>query len=218
MEIKDRFVATSTVPLPYLLTTPTGFDPAAESLPLLVFLHGAGERGEDLELLKIYGPAKLFTQDPDYLGLRAITLSPQCPNGCVWNHLVSHVYELILSVAQQYNVDRSRISLTGLSMGGFGTWDMGCAYPELFSALGPICGGGQAFRAAALKNMPIRAFHGDADPTVPISASQEMVAAVTRAGGSVDFTVYPGVGHNSWDAAYEQTDLIPWLISRKRPD
>jgi len=200
----------------YLLTTPTGFDKEKESLPMIVFLHGAGERGDDVNRLKVTGLPKLFAKDPDYGGTRVITLSPQCTEGKNWAQNTAKVAALIEAVAEEYNVDRNRISLTGLSMGGFGTWYMGMEYPELFSALAPICGGARAYNASVLKNVPLWVFHGDADSVVPFDRSDYMVKVIRRLGGDPKFTVLPGVDHDSWTYAYEQTDLIEWLIAQNK--
>lgn len=199
-----------------IITTPTGFDPQKESIPMIVFLHGAGERGFDVSALKVHGIPKIFAADPDYKGLRVITLSPQCPTHMTWNMLAAEVMELIKKVCDEYNVDRDRVSLTGLSMGGFGTWEIGMQNPDFFSALAPICGGAMSWREGALKNMPMRVYHGDADPVVPVKNSIDAVERLRAEGGNPELTIYPGVGHDSWTYTYEQTDLIEWLVAQKR--
>ena len=171
---------------------------SAEKLPLIVFLHGAGERGngkEDLEKLKLAGIPKYLNQDKEY---PAVILMPQCPCDLVWN------------------IDQSRISITGLSMGGYGTWEMGLTYPNFFSAMAPICGGGMSWRANLLKDTPIWAFHGDADNVVPLQNSIEMVDAVNKASGKARLTIFYNVAHNSWDEAYNHSTVMKWLISQKR--
>lgn len=209
---------TGTFPqLPYIFTAPTDWDPTKESLPLIVFLHGAGERGDDPELLyNFYGIPKFFGEDPDYHGLRVLTLSPQCPEGFVWNNLTLAVRELIDVIVEENNVDRSAITITGCSMGSFGTWEMLCAYPTLFAAAAPICGGGLSWRARAIKDIPLRVFHGGADSVVPLVYSELMVNAVNAAGGNASLTVFPGVDHNSWIQAYRDTDVIEWLAAARR--
>lgn len=210
-------VKEKTLAFQYFLTAPSGFDPVKESLPLIVFLHGAGERGYDIEQVKIHGIPKLFANDENYHRLRVITLSPQCPPDKVWNHLAFELMELIEYIASEYNADRRRISLTGLSMGGFGTWEMGLTFPGFFAALAPICGGGQAWRASVLHSVPIRAFHGDLDSVVPVARTQEMIKAVENAGGTPSFTVFKNTDHDSWTQTYESTDLIEWLAVQKTP-
>lgn len=204
--------------LRYIMTTPSGFDPSKESLPMIVFLHGAGERGDDLELVKVHGIPKYFCADNDYRGLRVITLSPQCPADRVWNHMPDQIMDLIEHVASDMNVDKKRITLTGVSMGGYGTWEMACMYPDYFAAIAPICGGGMPWRAGAMTKFPIRAFHGTEDTTVFPSASTEMVEAVNRCGGKAELTLFEGVEHDSWTPACETTDLIEWLASAEKTD
>ena len=128
--------------------------------------------------------------------------------------------DLVLSelkaVKNDYRVDEDRLYLTGLSQGGFGTWAIGAKYPELFAAIVPICGGGDKDQVKALKSVPVWAFHGAADTTVPPMMSESMVQALKDAGGDAKLTLYPGVGHNSWDKAYREEKLYDWLLSHKR--
>lgn len=203
------------ISLGYIVTAPTGFD-KSERLPLIVFLHGAGERGENIETVKVHGIPKYFSADPDYKGLRVVTLSPQCPNGMVWNNIVFEVKALIDAVAAEYNCDADRVTVTGLSMGGFGTWELAMTFPDAFAGIAPICGGGMSWRAGALSGMPIRAFHGEDDTTVPPSYTREMIRVIEACGGKPEATYYPGVGHGSWENAYGQSDLIEWLASLRR--
>ena len=203
-----------------IVTTPTDFDPAKESLPVIVFLHGAGERGdgsdEGVQKVKVHGIPKIFSADPDYHGLRVITVSPQCPTGMTWNHLAYPLMSWIRAVVAELNGDEKRIAITGLSMGGFGTWEMLMTFPEVFSCGAPICGGGLSWRAGALRGMDLRVYHGLDDPTVPFADSEIMVRAARAGGANVDFIAYDKVGHNSWTRAYEQTDLIEWLVSHSK--
>ncbi len=212
---KKYFPYTETDTLPYIVTVPSGLS-ADERLPLIVFLHGAGERGTDPEILRVHSVPKLFTDDPDYHGLRVITLSPQCPPDDVWSAHVHTLHALIEQTVSEYPIDPDRVTITGISMGGFGTWEMICRYPGMFAAAAPICGGGMVWRAGALKNLPIRAFHGDCDSTVLPEYSLEMVRAVNAAGGHAELTLYPGVGHDSWNNAYGQSDVLEWLAAQKR--
>ncbi len=202
------------VKLPYLITLPTDFDPEGESLPLILFLHGAGERGEDGQRVGIHGIPKYFGANENYGGERVITLSPQCPEGEVWVHLTRAVKELLDHVVSTYHADPCRLSVTGISMGGFGTWDMLCTYPNTFAAAAPICGGGMSWSINT--KTPVRAFHGDADGTVPMSYSLQMVDALNARGGRAELTLYHGCGHDSWTRTYESTDLIRWLASAKK--
>ena len=215
MVYEKYFAYSTTEQLPFLLTVPSDFS-AEERLPLIVFLHGAGERGTDFAKIRVHGIPKLFGANPDYRGLRVVTLSPQCPLNDVWNAQPKIVHALIESVIAEYHCDPDRVSITGISMGGFGTWEMAMRYPTLFAAAAPICGGGMSWRTESLKNLPIRAFHGDQDTVVPLEYSLLMVRAVNARGGNAQLTVYPGVAHDSWTPAYEQSDLIEWLIAQKR--
>ena len=200
---------TTTCPLPYLLTRPD--DSKEEKLPMIVFLHGAGERGDNRNLLDIHGIPRYFGRDPHHFGLKVVTLSPQCPEGEIWSNFPAAIMELIVAVAESENVDMDRISITGISMGGFGTWTMLARYPQFFSAAGPICGGGVSWYINT--KTPIRAFHGDADTSVPFVYSTLMVDAVNARGGQAELTAYPGCGHNCWTQTYEETDLIAWLAA-----
>ena len=181
---------------------------------LMVFLHGAGERGEDFEKLYVHGPAKYIRAG--LIAPEAIVLCPQCPDGLIWNLLTFELKELIDSVVSEYGVDTDRISLTGISMGGYGTWEMAMSYPGFFSAIGPICGGGGSWRAKLIGKTPVWAFHGDADNVVPPINSIEMCERLKSVGGSVELTLLHGVGHDSWSFAYERSKLIEWLISQKK--
>ena len=197
-----------------IVTVPSGFDPEKESLPVIIFLHGAGERGNDIDKLKVHGIPKLFAKDPDYHGLRVITASPQCPENNIWNQLTIPLMKWIDTVVEKYNGDRKRIAITGISMGGYGTWDVICTYPEYFCCAAPICGGGMTWRTGALNGKKIRVFHGLDDNVVPFSYSLQMVEAARKSGADVEFFAYDKVGHNSWETAYEHTDLIEWLAAQ----
>ena len=186
-----------------------------EKVPLIVFLHGAGERGngdEDLEFLKRNAMPNYISEGKEY---SAIVLAPQCPMNTVWNNIVFELKELIDKVVLQYNIDTTKISITGISMGGFGSWEMGILFPDFFSAVGPVCGGGMSWRCGELKNTPVWALHGDADSVVPVRNSIEMVDAVNNNGGNARLTIFHGVEHCSWDDAYLNTNLVEWLITQK---
>ena len=199
-----------------VVTVPTGFDPEKESLPVIVFLHGAGERGTDTELVKVHGVPKLFCKNPDYHGLRVITLSPQCPNGMTWNHLAFPLMDWIRAAVRTYHGDETRVSLTGLSMGGFGTWEMLCTFPAYFCCGAPVCGGGLSWRADLLRGQHIRVYHSVDDGCVPFSYSVQMVEAAKKYGADIRFFPTDGYDHNCWNNAYEETDLIEWLASQTR--
>ncbi|MBQ7353650.1 MAG: prolyl oligopeptidase family serine peptidase [Clostridia bacterium] len=196
--------------LGYILTSPDNIK-EGEKLPLIVFLHGAGERGNDLEKLKVYCIPKLFTKNQEHNGIRAYTLSPQCPENTTWIDYKKELVALIDKVICENNIDDKMVSLCGISMGGFGTWELALTYPYKFHKIAPLCGGGMNWRAWAI-NMPVRAFHGKLDDVVPISQSEAMVNSLRVQGKDVELIVYDDLSHNCWDRAFEQTDLIEWLV------
>lgn len=179
----------------YLLSLPEGYEAdTAKKWPLLVFLHGSGERGDNLELLNKHGPPKLIAAGKKF---EAIVVSPQVPDKNIWN--AHGVKALIDDLAKKQRVDTSRIYLTGISMGGFGTWDTALAYPDTFAAIVPICGGaGVGFvMADRIKDLPCWIFHGDKDSAVSVDFSIRMHKALQKAGSQARLTIYPGVGHDS---------------------
>ncbi len=201
--------------LGYILTSPDNIK-ADERLPLIIFLHGAGERGDNLDLLKVYCIPKLFSQNPEYDGVRAFTLSPQCPTEHTWIDFKTELFALFDEIIQKYPIDKSRVSLCGISMGGFGTWELALSESHRFSAIAPLCGGGMNWRAWYVKDIPIRVYHGRRDDVVPLSQSEAMVNSIRLQGGNVEFTIYDDLGHNCWDRAFEETDLIKWLVASER--
>ena len=204
---------TVTARLRYLLALPEGYDDDKERRwPLLVFLHGAGESGDDLSKVKVHGPPKLLASAKR--SFPCIVVSPQSP-GRGWNPDV--LLALVDEVCRQERVDEDRIWLTGLSMGGFGTWALAAARPERFAAIVPICGGGNPRDAGKIAGLPAWVFHGAKDAVVPLAASQTMVDAVREQGGEPRFTVYPDAGHDSWTEAYDDPALWEWLFAQARP-
>jgi predicted peptidase len=212
---------TRTVGLEYLLHLPKGYeeDPARR-WPLVLFLHGAGERGDDLSKVKVHGIPKVVEKAPARVKeLPFIAVSPQCPAGSWWSHLdnVLALSALLDEIEVTHRVDPDRIYLTGLSMGGFGTFALAGAEPERFAALLPICGGGDRVSAMRASKIPTWVFHGARDETVPLRSSVEMVETMARSGGSPRFTVYPDAGHDSWTQTYENPEVYRWLLSQVRP-
>ena len=175
--------------------------------PLLVFLHGAGKRGKDFELIKKNAVPRYIE---DGLEIPAVTVCPQCPEHFIWNDYVFFLKDFIDYAVKEHGADPAKISLTGISMGGYGTWEMAMCFPEMFRKLAPVCGGGTPWRAQNLA-APVRAFHGDKDETVPLESSSQMVDAAVKAGKDASLTVFHNVGHNSWDHAYRTTDVLSWL-------
>ena len=143
-----------------------------------------------------------------------IVACPQCPEGITWENVLFQLDTVLEDVVARYDVDPARISLTGISMGGFGTWSYAITRPRKFFRMAPVCGGGMSWRCAALKNIPVWAFHGDADDDVPPVYSQLMVDAVNKNGGDAKLTLYPGVDHFSWDRAYLKSNLLDWLCGK----
>ena len=203
---------TRTAKINYLLHLPKNYDgKGSEKYPLILFLHGAGERGTNIWKVATHGPAHVVTTNSDF---PFIVVSPQCPEGQHWES--ESLLALLDDVKKRYAVDKHRVYLTGLSMGGYGAWAMGIQYPDLFAAVAPVCGGGEPDAVCALENTPVWAFHGDEDSVVDISESQKMVNALEACGGDVKFTVYPGVGHDSWTQTYNNPELYQWFLSHKR--
>jgi predicted peptidase len=196
----------------YWLYAPKTASPDSSKQPLVLFLHGAGERGTDMELVKKWGPPQQVEGGKQ---LPFLLISPQCPEDERWD--VEVLAKFVESLSEKLPVDRQRIYVTGLSMGGYGTWMLLAARPEMFAAGVPICGGGDAESADRLTSIPIWAFHGDEDTAVPLQRSQEMVEAIERAGGKrAKLTVYPGVGHNSWSPTYDNPEVYQWLLDQQR--
>ncbi len=199
-----------TAKLDYLLSLPADYDKSSRRWPLVLFLHGAGESGSDLSKVKTHGPPKIVEAKGPF---PFILVSPQCP-GRGWN--VDTLNGLLDAVMKEYRVDENRVYLTGLSMGGYGTWALAAAHPERFAAIAPICGGGNPADAPKLAKLPMWVFHGAKDPVVPLKRSEEMVEAVKAAGGDPKFTVYPEAGHDSWTATYDNPEFYTWLLAQKR--
>lgn len=196
--------------LNYLLYLPEDYD-QQEAWPLVLFLHGAGERGDDLEKVKIHGPPMLVAQGRQF---PFILVSPQCPKDRWWQSV--ELSALLDDVVRSHKVDPDRIYVTGLSMGGFGTWSLAFYSPERFAAIAPICGGGEPYWADRLAPLPTWAFHGARDNVIPLRRSEEMVEAMRRKGGRPKLTVYPDAAHNSWTPAYDDPELYDWLLAQRR--
>jgi predicted peptidase len=177
----------------------------------MLFLHGAGERGEDLALIKRHGVAHIVEAQPDFPFL---VVSPQCPPNEAWS--ADMLVALLDEIERHYAIDPERIYGTGLSMGGFGTWALAIASPDRLAAIAPICGGGDATRVGAIRHLPVWAFHGAHDPIVPLQRSTEMVEALRQCGGHVQFTVYPEAGHDAWTETYANPALYTWFLAHTR--
>jgi predicted peptidase len=207
---------TKVVDCNYLLYLPADYGKdSKKTWPLIMFLHGAGERGSKLGLLAKHGLPKMIAQGKNF---DFIIISPQCPNDLWWPEQTDVLITLLDEVEKKYRVDTDRIYLTGLSMGGFGTWSLAQRYPNRFAAIAPICGGGEKYAGYRLKKVPVWAFHGAKDPVVPLVRSQEMVDAVKKAGGDAKLTVYPDAQHDSWTETYNNPELYEWFLSHRISD
>jgi predicted peptidase len=197
--------------LSYLLYLPPDYArDQKKTFPLILFLHGAGETGSDLSKVKKHGPPKIVENKNDF---DFIVVSPQAPERG-WK--ADKLLTLLDEVESMVRVDKDRVYVTGLSMGGYGTWALAAAASNRFAAVAPICGGGDPAKAEKLKGLPIWVFHGDKDPSVSIKKSEEMVKALKDVGHEVKFTVYPGVAHDSWTKTYDNSELYKWFLSHKR--
>ncbi len=187
-----------------------------KELPLLVYLHGAGERGDIFEHLYRHAIPKLINDGRE---IPAVVLCPQCPRWAVWDNVVDRVKGIIDKVAEEFGIKEDRVAITGSSMGGYGTWSMGLTYPNFFSAIGPVAGGGMAWRTPRLKTTPVYAFHGECDGDVLPVYSQLMVDGVNKNGGCAKLVLLENLGHNDGiNYAYRETDLIEWLLEQRRTD
>lgn len=211
---------TKTDTLRYWLFLPTDYEAQAQvdGAPLLLFLHGAGERGDaptDIAKVKVHGPPRLLDNPEFAKHVPCITISPQCKNGFAWSP--AQLMLLLDHIETNYKIDKSRIYVTGLSMGGFGTWMCLNELPQRFAAAAAVCGGAKSEWAERLVDIPIWLFHGDSDPVVNVSLSGNMVDTIRTAGGSkILLTVYEGVGHDSWTQTYNNQMLYDWMFQQKK--
>ena len=214
----------------YMPTTP----PAGKKLPIVLFLHGAGERGADNALQLKHGVESLIRYGKD-ANDPAILLVPQCPAEQSWVDAdwsaLAHTMkkqpapplrlalELLRAKMVSLPVDPARIYITGISMGGYGTWDAIQRAPDFFTAALPICGGGDTAMSAVIRHIPIWTFHGDKDTAVPVSRSRDMVKALEAGGGNIRYREYPEAEHDVWTRTYNDTDVLTWFFTqKKKPD
>lgn len=194
----------------YLLYLPEGYATGTGQWPLVLFLHGASERGTDLEMVKRHGPPKLLENGKQF---PFILVSPQCPEDETWSPRILDA--LVHEIEVTYRVDPARKYVTGLSMGGNGTWRLAMARPDRFAAIAPICGWANAKNICTIKTVPVWAFHGKKDRVVPIERSEKLVNALRECGGNVRFTVYPNAEHDSWTETYNNPELYAWLLEQR---
>jgi len=206
----------------YWFFLPTNYESQAQSggAPLLLFLHGAGERGKesnDIARVEAHGPPRLLATPEFAKNFPCVTVSPQCKSGFAWSP--AQLMLLLDHVEKNYNIDKNRVYVSGLSMGGFGTWMCVNESPERFAAAVPICGGAKSEWAGKLTSIPVWVFHGGKDPVVPVNLSKNMVEAVRKAGGKkILFTVYEGEGHDSWTRTYNNQLLYDWMFQQTLQD
>ncbi len=212
--------------LPYLLLKPLNFD-SSQSYPLLIFLHGAGERGSDNKVAAKHF-SSLVLADSNRINYPAFVIIPQCDTGYRWVEVdwkldshqmpaepslyMSLFLEVLDSLEQSPLIDKNRIYVSGLSMGGFGTWDLIARFPNRFAAAAPVCGGADLNTAPQIAHIPIWTFHGAKDRLVKPSRSREMVDALKKINGNIKYTEYPDLGHDSWKAAYAEPDFLTWIF------
>lgn len=219
--------------LNYRLMIPKGYDAKGDTrYPFVLFLHGAGERGNDNSKQLIHG-SKDFASDANRTKYPCFVMFPQCPDQKKWVEVdwsadqhkspseesisLRLTRETLAALQKEFRIDDKRLYVTGLSMGGYGTWDMIARTPDLFAAAAPVCGGGDETTADRLTKLPIWAFHGDKDTAVKPERSRRMIEAIKKAGGQPKYTEYPGVGHNSWAQTYSDPKFMEWLFEQKRP-
>jgi len=201
------------IQLKYLVQLPKAYHSKSyEEWPLILFLHGAGEKGHELDIVKRFGPPKIA----DEKDLPFVIVSPQCPFGNRWTLLIEQLYDILKEVIIKYRVDTKRIYLTGLSMGGFGTWAMAIKFPDIFAAIAPVCGGSQPQYARKIKHIPCWVFHGENDKVIPVESSREMVYELNNLNANIKYTEYKDVGHDSWTPAYNDSELFEWFLEQKK--
>ncbi len=226
------FKAAGGTELRYRFSAPEGTG-EGKTYPLILFLHGSGERGTDNNA-QLRNGVKDILRGAEKLGQPVFLIAPQCPPEQWWaapredrlalrdaggkNPLLDAVLAFVKEPAEKPPVHPNRFYLTGLSMGGFGTFDLLARSPQTWAAAIPICGAGDPGSVSKFKDIPIRIFHGADDEVVPPQGSELMAAALRKAGGKAELTICPGVGHNSWDKAYRDPEVIRWLLAQKRPD
>lgn len=193
----------------FLLYLPKGYE-KQEKWPLVLFMHGAGERGDDLSLVKKHGPPKLIENGKEF---PFIVVSPQCPKDTWW--ITEDVVALMRHIIQIHNVDKNRVYVTGLSMGGRGTWQVAGAMGDELAAIAPVCGPSHKEGLEKIALLPIWVFHGAKDPVVKISHSEEMVKLLKDQGNEAKFTIYPEAKHDSWTETYDNEELYEWLLSHE---
>ena len=196
-----------------LYLPPSYYREASSRWPLILFLHGSEQRGDDPRVLQDMALLAFAGKNNDF---PFITIIPQCPSNTHWPPRI--VKSVLDSVESMVCVDRSRVYLTGFSMGGYGTWQTAAAYPDTFAAIAPLCGMSDLADASRLARIPVWAFHGAEDVNVPVSESRLMISALKGVGGDARLTVYPGIMHDCWTMTYRDSRLYLWFLDHSLPD
>lgn len=194
----------------YVVRYPNGYMEGTKG-PLIIFLHGAGSRGKNMQKLLNNPFFRITNQLTDF---PFVTVAPQCSEN-TWFDMFSELQGLVRKVANEIYVDTKQIYLIGASMGGYAVWQLAMSMPEYFAAICPICGGGMYWNAGRLVNVPVWAFHGKLDETVLVEESEKMVKAINRRGGNARLTVYQNCGHDAWSDAYRSSEVYEWLLSHR---
>jgi predicted peptidase len=198
----------------YLVQLPRGYDEDTNCLwPMVFYLHGIGESGNDLKKVIRFGPPRLVAQGKD---LPCIVVSPQVAKGYFWFRESNMMLAILDEVMKNYRVDKRRVCVTGNSMGAFGAVVLAAREPERFASLVPICGGVDYVDSLRLRDVPIWAFHGEKDPIIPVEESRRLVRLVNEIGGHARLTLYSDLGHNCWDRAYDDPALWEWILAQKK--
>lgn len=205
---KQSFIEVKDTVLPYRLYMPT---PAPIPAPLILFLHGSGERGDDLAAVAREGLPELL----EHAAKQAFILAPQCPADKRWTDYLDPLLELLDEVQAGYPTTPQKLYLTGLSLGGEGVWRLAALAPQRFAALVPVCGRSNPADAERIAHIPTWIFHGSLDAQVPVTESTRMITALEAAGGAPKATLYDDLGHHSWQRAYGSAALYPWLFGQE---
>ncbi len=205
-------MVTRAADMDYWVYLPRGYEQSNECWPLVLFLHGAGERGNIEKAVK-HGPPKRIAEGVEF---PFVLVVPSCQVSEWWE--ATTLAALLDEVCTTYRIDENRVYGTGLSMGGFGIWSMAIAYPKRFAAIAPVCGGGMPYLVHRILRLPVWAFHGAKDTIVPLYESQRMIEALRLQGSDAKITVYPDLAHDAWTQTYENAELYEWMLSQRRQE
>ena len=197
----------------YVKYLPKDYD-ENKKYPLVFFLHGAGERGDDLDVACRHGFMKHVREEGKEYPF--IFIAPQCPFDKYWGCYTESLLAFLDYICEQLPIDRDRVYLTGLSMGGTGTFMLAMADADRFAAIAPVCGSGIVWYACAIKDLPVYMYHGDDDDIVPIKESVTMLSKINMLGGNAKLEICYGVGHGAWEVAYSGDNLVNWFLSHKK--